>query len=196
MTRKSKEKSPSPVGSIYRRWHLGKTAHDALTTEFEWAMLRFHQAFERWALQVTASCGYADASFSEVTILHATRMHGQPCTAALIARQLNRDDIPNLQYSLRKLVNQGYLARNSDSRKNYTFEVTERGRQLTDRYAEIRHAVLTEQTREIDAVDERLEDAVKLISMLTGQYDEAMRKATTYTLTPVDGPPDEDEKQN
>ncbi len=192
MPRKSKQKSSPPVGSIYRKWHLGKTAHDALITEFEWAMLRFHEAFERWALQVTASCGFTDASFSEVTILHAVRMHGRPCTAALIARQLNRDDIPNLQYSLRKLVNHNYLARNSDSRKNYTFEVTELGRRLTDRYAEIRHAVLTEQTREIDSVDARLEDAVKLIGMLTGQYDEAMRKATTYMLAPVEESSDDE----
>jgi len=192
MTKKSREKPSSPVESIYRKWHLGKTEHDVLTTEFEWAMLRFHQAFERWALQVTGSCGFADASFSEITILHAVRMHGQPCTAALIARQLNRDDIPNLQYSLRKLVKQGYLARKSDSRKNYTFEVTDNGCELTDRYAKIRHLVLTEQTREIDSVDERLADAVKLISMLTGQYDEAMRKATTYMLTPAEEKPDQD----
>ncbi len=196
MTKKPSEKSSAPVEDIYQRWHLGKTKHDVLTTEFEWAMLRFYQAFERWSLQVTGSCGFADASFSEITILHAVRMHGLPCTAALIARQLNRDDIPNLQYSLRKLVKQGSLARKSDSKKNYTFEITKEGRDLTDRYARIRHAVLTEQTREIDSVDERLTDAVKLISMLTGQYDEAMRKATTYMLSSPEDMSDSDNKES
>ena len=38
-----KDKAP-PVPT--RAWHLGTTHHEAVTTEFEWSILRFFQAFE------------------------------------------------------------------------------------------------------------------------------------------------------
>lgn len=176
-----REKKAGPRGA---HWDLYTTQHDAVTTEFEWAVSRFQQAFERWVLQVANSCGLGDLSFSEVVILHVVLMQDRPKTAAMIARQLNRDDIPNLQYGLRKLVKMNLLKRTNAAGKNQVYSATTRGRKLVEKYAEIRHTFLTEETKYIEGVDERMNDAIRLITMLTGQYDEAMRKAATYNISP------------
>jgi len=166
----------------YRHWHLARNAHEAATTDFEWALTRFQQAFERYVSQLASITGLQELSFPEVVILHVIRMQDRPKTAATIARQVNRDDIPNIQYSLRKLVKLE-LARTvrESGGKIFAYEVTCKGRALLDRYAEIRSEVLTEQTRSIENVDEKLGEAKRLLSLLTGVYDEAGRISAAYS---------------
>src|SRR5690606_13683058 len=101
-------------------------------------------------------------------------------TAANIARQLNRDDLPNIQYCLRKLVKMGLCRKVKEaSSKTFAFVATEKGKRLTDDYATLRREILTEQTKNIDRVDDKLREATRLISFLTGLYDEGGRISTT-----------------
>lgn len=166
----------------YRGWHLADTSHDALTTEFEWAMLRFQQAFERWVLQLGNITGMNDLSYTEIVILHVVGMQDRPKTAAAIARQLNRDDIPNIQYCIRKLIKHD-LCQNvkQNAGKTRVYELTDNGRATVHDYAKLRQEILTTQTMGIDQVDDRMHDAARLISMLTGLYDEAGRISATYS---------------
>ncbi len=175
--------------SVHANWHLGRSRSDIALTEFELVMLRFQQAFERWALHVTARCGDSSMSFVEAVLLHAVRMQEQPSTAQSIARLLNRDDISNVQYSLRKLVKRGYLVHANGGGKNVTFVMTDLGRRITDHYAEIRHTVLVAHARFL--MDEQIQAVIDSVGMLTGQYDEAMRKAATYHFDSIDAPIDE-----
>ncbi len=175
-----KPDTASPIDSVHDNWHLGRSRGDVLVTELELVMMRFQQAFERWVLHVTARCGDPGMSFAEVILLHSVRLQDTPCSAQSIARLLNRDDIPNVQYSLRKLVKRGYLAHAPGGSKTYIFTVTERGRRLTDYYAEIRRAVLVAHTPNLDVMEGQIQSIINYVGMLTGQYDEAMRKATTY----------------
>ena len=178
--------------TVHGNWHLGRSQGDVLLTELELVMMRFQQAFERWVQHVTAQCGDPNLSFTENVLLHSVRLQNQPCTTQSIARLLNRDDIPNVQYSLRKLVKAGYLTHASAAAKNNSFSLTERGRQLTDYYAEIRRAVLVAHTPNLEAMDQQIQAIIDQIGTLTGQYDEAMRKATTYSfpgLATLDGSP-------
>src|SRR5690606_24599273 len=89
--------------SYYRRWHLAKSLEELKLTEFEYGVIRFHEAFGRWAQSALSVTAGPDLSFPEQTILHVIRMQNRPKGAATIARLVNRDDIPNIQYSLRKL---------------------------------------------------------------------------------------------
>lgn len=173
--------------AVHENWHLGGGRSDVLLTELELVMLRFQQAFERWVQHVTARCGESGLSFSENVLLHAIRLQSQACTTQSISRLLNRDDIPNVQYSLRKLVKAGYLTHVNAGAKNNSFALTERAYQLTDDYAEIRHAVLVAHTPNLEAIGLQLQTIIDQISALTGQYDEAMRKASTYSF-PALGP--------
>ena len=128
--------------------------------------------------------GMGELSYTEAVIIHIIRMHDRPKSATDIARQLNRDDIPNIQYCLRKLVKMGLCDRIKDqNRKTPVYRVTPKGRRLTQNYAELRNRILIEQSKNIDRVDEKLDDTNKLISMMTGLYDEACR--ITATFNPV-----------
>ena len=114
-------------------------------------------------------------------------MQDRPKSAAAIARQLNRDDIPNIQYCLRKLVKVNLCRKVKESgNKTAAYETTGKGKKLTDKYAELRREILTEQTKNIDQVDEKLQEATKVISLLTGMYDEAGRKSASYSSIDLD----------
>ncbi len=171
----------------YRAWHLARSAHEANSTDFEWSVLRFQQAFERWIIQLAEITGLAGLSYVEIIIIHVIRMQDRPKTAASIARQLNRDDIPNIQYCLRKLVKMKLCRKVKETgNKTSAYEVTEKGKQLTNSYAEVRREILTEQTKNIDSVDEKLREATKVISLLTGLYDEAGRISASYSPISAD----------
>ena len=161
----------TPTETVYANWHLGRSQGDVLLTELELVMMRFQQAFERWVQHVTAQCGDPSLSFSENVLLHSVRLQNQPCTTQSIARLLNRDDIPNVQYSLRKLVKAGYLTHANASAKNNSFALTERGRQLTDYYAEIRRAVLVAHTPNLETMSQQIQVIIDHIGGLTGEYD-------------------------
>jgi len=170
--------------SLYRSWHLAQTEHDAITTEFEWVVLRFNQAFERFCLQLGSTVGLGNLSYQELIILNVIRMQDRPKPVTIIARLLNRDDIPNIQYSLRKLVGLELIVKQKELQgKNYTYSMTDIGRRKLDMYAELRGKLLTDQTSSIDNVDEKLQQTARLISMLTGIYDEAGRISATYSST-------------
>lgn len=170
----------------YRHWHLARNTHEAATTDFEWSLIRFQQAFERYVSQLASITGLQKLSFPEVVILHVIRMQDRPKTAAIIARQVNRDDIPNIQYSLRKLVKLKLARKVREANgKIFAYEVTRKGRELLDTYAELRADVLTGQTRNIENVDEKLRETARLLSLLTGVYDEAGRISAAYSILPA-----------
>ena len=166
----------------YRAWHLARSSHEAMSTDFEWSILRFQQAFERWITQLADITGLAELSYIEIIIIHVIRMQDRPKTAANIARQLNRDDIPNIQYCLRKLVKMKLCRKVTEAgSKSSAFEVTDKGKRLTNNYAKVRREILTEQSKNIDRIDEKLKDATQVISLLTGLYDEAGRISASYS---------------
>ena len=169
----------------YRYWHLGDSPHEGKLTDLEWCVLRYQQAFERWVVQLGAITGLENLNYIEIQLLNVIRMQDRPKTAASIARQLNRDDIPNIQYVLRKLVRDGLCEKvSTPGSKSTDFAVTEEGKKMTDIYAKVRREILTEQTKNIERIDEKLSEATALLSMLTGLYDEVGRIAASYS--PID----------
>ncbi|NKB36838.1 MAG: winged helix DNA-binding protein [Gammaproteobacteria bacterium] len=166
----------------YRAWHLARSDHEAMSTDFEWSILRWQQAFERWITQLADITGLSELSYIEIIIMHVIRMQDRPKTAASIARQLNRDDIPNIQYCLRKLVKMELCCKVSEAgSKTAAFSVTEKGKTLTDNYAAARRKILTEQSKNIENVDAKLRESTQIISLLTGLYDEAARISASYS---------------
>ena len=171
---------------IYKGWHLGNTRHEAMTTELEWAMIRFEQAFQRFIMQLGSMCGLADLSYAELVLLHVIRMQESPKTAAILARQLNMDGVTNIQYSLRKLLKLKLVNKiKGANSKIYTYDVTKTSSAMLDKYAQIRRDMLTDQTQHIEHIDKKLIETAKLISMLTGIYDEASRISGTYSRTAI-----------
>ena len=61
-------------------------------------------------------------------MLHIIRMNDRPKTIKDLARLTNRDDVPNIQYSLRKLIGAALVIRKGSGRSGVTYEVTKEGR--------------------------------------------------------------------
>lgn len=172
----------SSVDWAHSRWPLGRDPHDVSTTEFEWAVIRFFSAFERSCLQLSITSGSTDLSFQELVLLHVVAMQHHAQTSQSIARQLNRDDIQNLQYTLRKLEKRGLISKSlGDRSKTAHYSITSEGREAAGLYAEIRSQLLTHRTELVSEIDGKLQEATQLLSVLTGIYDDVARVAATYS---------------
>lgn len=178
------ESSAQSSAPLQGNWPLGGGTHDILTTELEWSVLRFYSAFERSCEQLADMAGSPETNFSELVLLHVIAMQRSPQPVSSLARQLNRDDIPNLQYGIRKLCSKNLLQKAGVSRgKQTTYELTKEGARLVAEYASLRHELLTSKTGIVQDVDLRLEDAARLISLLTGLYDNVAQAGATYRRT-------------
>jgi predicted MarR family transcription regulator len=165
----------------YQNWHLANSGTEVLVTEFEWGLIRLYEAFSRWVSTTSSLLIDEDIKFAEHLILHIIRMHNRPKNSITIARMMNRDDLANLQYSLRKLEAAGLISKSKDKTgKSFSYIVTEKGKQITDGYAEIRSDLLIRAISTISNIDERMAEMTKMVSVLTGIYEEMARSSTTY----------------
>jgi predicted MarR family transcription regulator len=163
-------------------WHLAQTPHDAQLAELEFALLQVKEAFQRWNVQASRLVSDLDLGFGEVVILHVVRMQERAKDAATIANLVNRDDLPNVQYSLRKLADLGLVEKTRVGSGTF-YSVTADGTKITDRYAELRQHLLTSTLAEIDHSEEKLRRATRFMQLMTGIYDGASRTSATVNPT-------------
>ena len=171
--------------TYYRNWHLAKDETEFKVTELEFAVLRVLEAFARWVASVDEMVGLSELKHGEHVILHVIRMQNRPKSGATIARLLNRDDLPNIQYSLRKLEASGLIEKLKESgTKNYTYTITKLGETLTNEYSRLRSEILIRKLRGLSEFEARVEDATDLLSILTGIYEESARASATLNRAP------------
>lgn len=179
--RKERDLGERMESKYYQNWHLANSGTEVLVTEFEWGLIRLYEAFARWVSTTSSLLIDEDLTFNEHMILHIIRMHNRPKNSITIARMMNRDDLANLQYSLRKLESAGLISKSKDKNgKSFSYVVTERGKQITDGYAAVRSDLLIRAISTISDIDGRMAEMTKLVSVLTGIYEEMARSATTY----------------
>lgn len=160
-------------------WHLAGSAMDAKLTDYEFAMMAANNGFERFVSQVTRLAGPPELTFTEAVLVHVIRMHETPKDTATIARFLNRDDLPNIQYAVRKLVSAGLVNRRKVG-VSTVYEVSDEGREWTDRYAHIRQRVLLDLiSRQPDFAD-TLEQASYSMFLMAGLMDASFRRAAAF----------------
>jgi predicted MarR family transcription regulator len=110
-------------------------------------------------------------------------MNDRPKTMKDLAHLTNRTDVPNLQYSLRKLIKGGLVVREGSGRAGVTYSVTPIGRRVTDDYAEVRKILLVAPVKSFPELPEKLTDATHTLEVLTGLYEQAARNAATHRRT-------------
>lgn len=165
-----------------RSWHLAESRRDERVTSFEFALMQVYEAYQRWAVQGQRLVSEGDITFNEVVVLHVVRMQERAKDAATIAKLVNRDDLPNVLYNLRKLVSLG-LVEKVKSGSSTLFRVTDRGLLETDRYAELRQQLLLENADQVSNLDEKLDSLIRLLHVMTGLYDSAARE--TAVINPA-----------
>lgn len=177
------EAAPNPSASrLDRRWHLATEEHEIAVTELEYALMRAAEAFTRWQSEALASITGLPVSGSDNAILHIIRMKDRPKSIRDIARLMNRDDIANIQYTIRKLTKAGLIEKdNSDDKRNtVSYSITQRGREVTDDFTALRRDLLLSVTRSVDGLDNRLNDASRTLDLLSGIHEQAARIAATH----------------
>jgi len=174
--------------SLDKHWHLSTSDHEIALTEIEFSIFRIYAAFSRW-MDDLAACCHDDPEQSctgiDFAILNVIRMHDRPKSISEIGRLLNRDDISNLQYSIRKLTKGGFICKMGAvaHKKGATYTTTELGVEVTKAYALYRKELLLPLTQAIANSDERMDQVANVLSLLSGIYDQAACVAATHRDT-------------
>lgn len=174
------DETKTSQNSLDFQWHLAGDDVEISSTELEFALMRTFEGFGRWQSECLASVCDLAASGPENALLHIIRMNDRAKSIKELARLTNRDDIPNIQYSLRKLVGAGLVEKHGSGRTGVTYEATQAGRQVTDDYSALRRRLLIEEIRNLPGFSERLQDATRTLNMLSGIYEEISRVAATH----------------
>ncbi len=181
MTKKPLEIQPNSKGStLDYRWHLAQSAAEVETTELEFALMRTFEGFGRWQSECLASVSDLAATGPENALLHIIRMNDRPKTIKDLSRLTNRDDVPNIQYSLRKLIGAGLVLRNGAGRTGVTYRVTEKGLTVTDDYGTLRRRLLIAAIDDVPEFAHKLAEATRTLNLLSGIYEEVARVAATH----------------
>lgn len=161
-------------------WHLAASAVEVSATELEFALMRTFEGFGRWQSECLAGVSDLMATGPENALLHIIRMNDRPKPVRDLARLTNREDVPNIQYSLRKLIGAGLVERKGSGRAGVTYEVTPEGRRVTDDYGRLRRRLLIAAIESVPGFAGRLDDAARTLNLLSGIYEEVSRVAATH----------------
>lgn len=160
--------------ALNRRWHLAADEFEVGLSEFEFAIFHVAAAFERWQSDCLACCHGHSFSGTDTAMLHVIRMHERPKSISEIGRLLKRDDQANLQYGIRKLLKAGLIEKSTTagSKKDVTYQVTRRGLDTTNQYAEFRRELLVATAQSI-AAEVNFEAVTLGLNMMAAVYDQA-----------------------
>ena len=173
----TKENELSPFEYMYQDSHLSGSEIENALCEFEMAMLHLSEAFRRWSTNLNALICNESLPVQDVNVLQVLRMRDRPKSVLEIAHALNREDSPNIAYSLRKLEKLGLAERPKDSRQNQTvYQVTDLGREATEQYAILRKDILVPMVSVQKELVKELEDSTSTIASMVGLYDRAGRR--------------------
>lgn len=164
-------------------WHMGKTEEELKFVDFEFLFWRTYYSWIRWQedCQNAISDDYLTAY--ELAILHVTRMKERPKTVYEVARLLNRDDIPNLQYGIKKLIDLKYLEKvdvKDGPKKAIAYQATQKGIDNTNAFAKAREELLVQMLRDYKALDVSFDEANKVLTLMKSMFEEASRRTFFY----------------
>ena len=187
--------SESVLGSVSwdKHWHLSTNQDETNLTELEFALFRNYSALTRWMDDCAACCHTSEQPCNgmDYAILNMIRMHERPKSIAEVARLINRDDISNIQYAIKKLTKAGLIEKvgGNMKKRGSTYKVTPSGVEATDKYAGFRRELLLPMVKTIHNAGEETDQVVRVLSLLSGIYDQASCIAASHRIpakTPID----------
>lgn len=148
-------------------------------SEFEFGLIIAGNAFHRWATRCMAAAGMKDMTITDVLVLHHVNHRAREKKLADIAFILNIEDAHIVSYSLKKMLALK-LVQTGRRGKEVLYSVTDKGRDLCERYYQIREQVLVSNV--VSAVGgngEELARFAAFLRKLSGLYDQAARSAAS-----------------
>ena len=157
--------------------HLSQTPHEFAVTQFEQGLLCAAAAFYRFYGALLGREGHIrNISGQDNVILQQVMAASRPLAVADIARFANRDDIANIQYSLKKLLRAGLIekAKKSSARET-SYTVTALAHEWTGEFTALRRRLFTDPSAQILDFDDQLDKAGRLLNTIAGFYDHGTR---------------------
>ncbi|MEM6891248.1 MAG: winged helix DNA-binding protein [Pseudomonadota bacterium] len=167
-----------PLGPVVSSAHLAKGSF-AEVSELEFGLTLAGNAFHRWMVRAISMAGYPQLGPLDVLVLHSVYHRKRPKKLADICLVLNIEDTHTVNYSVKKLIEAGLVVGGRQG-KEKTVTVSETGANTCERYREIREALLLQGVGELGLEPEQVSRAARLLRLMSGQYDQAARAATTY----------------
>lgn len=166
-----------PLGPIVSSAHLARGAMPSLS-EMEFALIMADNAFSRWIVRCVAAAGAPGLTPLEVLVLHSANHRDRAKTLADICLVLNIEDTHLVTYAVKKLEKTGLIAAGRRG-KEKTVAITAEGRQICERYAEVREQLLIEALRALGLDQGPVSELSDFLRALSGQYDQAARTAAS-----------------
>ena len=130
-------------------WHLAQDSTGVAMTDLEYAILRVFEAFGRWQSECLAAVSGASITGPENVLLHVVAMKGRAKTIHDVMLLTNRQDTPNVQYGLRKLMKLGFIKKRGSARAGVFYQTTEKGEKVCKDYADLRKKLLLRAARNV-----------------------------------------------
>ncbi|MGI9378769.1 MAG: winged helix DNA-binding protein [Methyloligellaceae bacterium] len=183
MTRKTRQQNKpktahhSDLGPIVSSIHLAQGIVPSLS-EFEFGLIMAFHAFERWMVRATSAAGCGELSALDVLVLHSINHREREKKLADICLVLNIEDTHTVSYALKKLERLE-LIESGRIGKEKTASITDEGRNLCERYKQIREQLLEQSVKDLGIDQAQFKNLSILMRTLSGQYDQATRTAAS-----------------
>ena len=157
--------------------HLATTPHEFTVTRFEQGLICASAAFYRFYGVLLGREGRVrNISGQDNAILQQIMAASRPLAVTDIARFANRDDIANIQYSLKKLLRAGLIEKaGRTSARETSYVVTELARHWTRDFLTLRRQLFTDPAARMPNFDDQLEKSAHLLNLIAGFYDHGTR---------------------
>ena len=166
--------------NLDKSWHLANHENVKDLTEFEFLLWRAFYGFIRWQEDCESKINSLTLTGHELALLHIIRMNDAPKTIYEVARLLNRDDISNVQYGIKKLAQLGLVEQaKGGTQKAVNYQATKKGIKDTDLYTKTREHVLGEVFKNTEGL-QNIKETIKTLALMKNVYDEASRVMSTY----------------
>lgn len=127
-----------------KTWHLATDEDELKITSIELELWRIYYGFIRWQEKCEKYATGLELSCDELAVLHVIRMYEIPKTIYDVGLILNRDDVFNIQYNVKKLMEKGLVDKkpSPENKKQFQYFPTEKGVNDIDRYTVMRKKIL------------------------------------------------------
>jgi len=116
----------------------------------------------------------------ENVLLHVVAMKGRAKTIHDVMLLTNRQDTPNVQYGLRKLMKLGFIKKRGSARAGVFYQTTEKGEKVCKDYADLRKKLLLRAARNVSKFESTSKKCCLHLETLEKIYTIVGREAATF----------------
>lgn len=139
--------------------------------QLEMAVQRAQEGLARWQAHCFEQVSSVPLSGAEITLLLLIGSGGRSKSIKELARFTNRVDIPNIQYSLRKLASAGLTCKKGAGRSGVSYSLTKEGTRVAGKMKSVREHLLLEALADRPGLASLMEGAQEVLEELTELYD-------------------------